>query len=276
MPIVPVVAGAKGKRGRAAGLTAALVVLAALAAGSVASAAAEPQSTDYWRDPPYREIARPHPGVPLQGRMLMIHGGAWHGTNPDKVRQLRRRARFFARRGWLVWNVDYRPELEGLRDVRRWRDLLASRHRRLPLCAYGASAGGHLALMLAARGDHLDCVISDGGPTDLTRVGPNLVDRVPEVFGNRLAHYSPLHYARKAGRRFPGTKRILLGSARQDPKVPIAPIRDFASAMPRRASLFALRPGGVKFVHAPVKGDDYRSYRRAQREMLSRIARTSR
>jgi acetyl esterase/lipase len=251
----------------------------ALAAGAVvalllaAGASGKPKPADYWSTPPYREITRPHPGQPLQGRMLMIHGGAWHGTNPDKVRQLRRQARFFARRGWLVWNVDYRPELEGLTDVRRWRDLLAARHRRLPLCAYGRSAGGHLALMLAARGDRLDCVISEGGPTDLTRVGPNLVDRVPEVFGDRLAHYSPLHYARRADRRFPGAKRILLGSARQDPKVPIAPIRDFARAMPQRATLFALRPGGVKFVHAPVNEDDYRAYRRAQRSMLSRIAR---
>ena len=232
-------------------------------------AAARSTAADVWTDPPYREVVRPPDEAPVEGRMLLIHGGGWHGDDPARVLELRARARSFARQGWLVWNVDYHSGRRSLRDVRRWQDLLAQRHERRPLCDYGRSAGGHLALMLTTR-SRPDCVISEGGPTDLARIGERMRGRVRAVFGDRLARFSPLSYARWDPRRFRGTE-LMLGSAASDRLVPIAPVRELAGALPSRASFTALRPGPAPFVHGDVARADLRAYRRLQRRMLARL-----
>jgi acetyl esterase/lipase len=98
----------------------------------------------------------PHPIV------LMVHGGCWQTEIADR-RIMSWIADDLRKRGIAVWNVDYRGvDRAGggypgtFRDVAAAADALrgqAERYRLAlhPLVAVGHSAGGHLALWLAAR-----------------------------------------------------------------------------------------------------------------------------
>jgi acetyl esterase/lipase len=98
----------------------------------------------------------PHPTV------LMVHGGCWQTEIADR-RIMNWIADDLRRRGVAVWNIDYRGvDREGggypgtFADVAAAADALrdhAGRYRLdiRPLVAVGHSAGGHLALWLAAR-----------------------------------------------------------------------------------------------------------------------------
>jgi acetyl esterase/lipase len=98
----------------------------------------------------------PHPTV------LMVHGGCWQTQIADR-RIMNWIADDLRKRGIAVWNIDYRGvDREGggypgtFHDVASAADALQSHAPRLkldiePLVAVGHSAGGHLALWLAAR-----------------------------------------------------------------------------------------------------------------------------
>ena len=95
--------------------------------------------------------------------VVLVHGGYWRDgydlTLEDRV------AHDLAARGYLVWNVDYRPSSAGwpatLEDAAAAYDHLVTSERADPgrISLVGHSAGGHLALWLAAR--HL---LPDGAP----------------------------------------------------------------------------------------------------------------
>jgi acetyl esterase/lipase len=98
--------------------------------------------------------------------VVLVHGGYWRGgydlSLEDAV------AADLASRGFLVWNVDYRPSSEPwpatLTDAARAFDHTASgayaaQVDRDRLAVVGHSAGGHLALWLASRGR-----VPAGGP----------------------------------------------------------------------------------------------------------------
>jgi acetyl esterase/lipase len=98
----------------------------------------------------------PHPTV------LMVHGGCWQTEIADR-RIMNWIADDLRRRGIAVWNIDYRGvDREGggypgtFADAAAAADALrthAEQHNLdiSPLVAVGHSAGGHLALWLAAR-----------------------------------------------------------------------------------------------------------------------------
>ncbi len=102
------------------------------------------------------------PAAASAGRLpavVLVHGGYWQ---PGYGRSLEDAvAADLARRGWLVWNIDYRAADAG------WPDVLADAaaaadhlvHGRYAdhgdparTAVVGHSAGGHLALRLASRG----------------------------------------------------------------------------------------------------------------------------
>lgn len=167
------------------------------------------QYGDLWL-PPGRG---PHPVV------VMIHGGCWQ-TKVAKADLMDWAAADLRRRGIAVWNIEYRGVDAGggypgtFLDVARAVDALrtiAPRHRLSlnRVVAVGHSAGGHLALWLAARprlprqsplrtGRPLAIthVVSLGGLPDLAAArteaagpcGADTVDRLvarPDVTGNR-------------------------------------------------------------------------------------------
>ena len=110
------------------------------------------QRVDLWLP----EGEGPHPTV------LMVHGGCWQTEIADR-RIMNWIADDLRRRGIAVWNIDYRGvDREGggypgtFADAAAAADALrvhATRHNLDldPLVAVGHSAGGHLALWLAAR-----------------------------------------------------------------------------------------------------------------------------
>ena len=94
--------------------------------------------------------------------VIMVHGGCWQTEIADR-RIMNWIAEDLRRRGIAVWNIDYRGvDREGggypgtFQDVAAAADALrahAPAHKLdiSPLVAIGHSAGGHLALWLAAR-----------------------------------------------------------------------------------------------------------------------------
>lgn len=124
--------------------------------------------------------------------VVLFHGGGWIGGNRQTLLGF---CKDFARNGFLAATYDYRlagtPEgawpaqLQDAQLAVRW---LRAKARELAIgdgrvCAFGTSAGGHLAALLATRratvsGDRADrlpdvssvvqCAVDDFGPTDLT------------------------------------------------------------------------------------------------------------
>lgn len=189
----------------------------------------------------------PHPTV------LMVHGGCWQTDIADR-RIMNWIADDLRRRGIAVWNIDYRGvDREGggypgtFLDAAAAADALrihATRYKLdiSPLVATGHSAGGHLALWLAARPKlptgsplgtsdpiRIDSVVSLGGLPDLEEAarppgsgcGTEIVGRLT---GGRFADTS-------VPRLGPiGVSQVLVNGL-QDRIIPIAYAEGFAAPM---------------------------------------------
>jgi acetyl esterase/lipase len=187
-------------------------------------------------------------GPPRAGAgVLLLHGGAWRAHGTREVARLRPVARRFARLGLRVANADYRPGAASLTDARRALRRLGRGGR---VCVYGESAGGQLALMLAARDGAIRCVITVGAVTDLGTLRADhafspvatLAERTWSHAPGGLADNSPLTFARHL--RTP----LLLAGLRRDPFVPSIQQRRLAARAPH-ARLMLLPRGGAPFVH---------------------------
>lgn len=151
------------------------------------------------------------PAGPVRGTVILIHGGGWIGHDARAQRHLMQQpGPLFLQRGWRVVSLDYAEGERGLRDVLDAAGgELARRTADGPLCLYGESAGGHLALVAAARLPAIDCVIGLGAPTDLIRYEAEAVPspdpraklvatRIARFFGagpDRLAPWDPVTLA---------------------------------------------------------------------------------
>lgn len=195
--------------------------------------------------------------------VLMVHGGCWQ-SGVAKLSIMNYAAEDLRRRGIAVWNIEYRGvDRPGggypgtFQDVAAGADKLATIARDYPLrvnhiVAFGHSAGGHLALWLAARGripagsplktTHplpIAAVVSSGGLPDLEVVraggicGVGTVDKLvgapspghPEVF----ADTSPAELGA-------GKDREVLVSGDQDPIAPPSLADAYAAKMKRRGA----------------------------------------
>ncbi len=109
------------------------------------------------------------PAGAVRGTMIMVHAGGWAGH--DEYAQdvlVSRPGEMFRARGWRTVSLDYEEGTAGLQDVlRAVNSEVARKTSAGPVCLYGESAGGHLALLAAARLSSVDCVIALGAPTDL-------------------------------------------------------------------------------------------------------------
>lgn len=154
-------------------------------------------------------------------------------------------------RGWEMVNVDYARGAQGVRDVVDFFDQARRRFPALPFCAVGISAGGHLALMLAALRPSLRCAASLAGPTDLVALpqepgGAALYKLAVQQFGvDELPRLSPALLARRI------RAKLLLMYASNDPVVPGSQGQDMAHAKPS-ANLLILPPGPAGFIHSNV------------------------
>ena len=141
------------------------------------------QRVDLWLPPG----EGPHPTV------LMVHGGCWQTEIADR-RIMNWIAADLGQRGIAVWNIDYRGvDRDGggypgtFLDAAAAADALRANASRYnlkiePLVAVGHSAGGHLALWLAARRARTDNpLIPRGSP--LIGADPIRIDTVVSLGG---------------------------------------------------------------------------------------------
>jgi acetyl esterase/lipase len=183
--------------------------------------------------------------------LILIHGGGWKGLNRKALEATVATAVIFRSLGIETMTVDYRRGAQGVADVERfYQDARKRFGPNLPVCALGASAGGHIALMLAIRFPTLACAIDMAGPTDLATLGsqgsPIGYQIAKQAFGvSAFIRFSPaLH---------DGTikAKVMLVYADNDPLVPVAQGEEMARADPR-AELIKLPPGRATFVHTGV------------------------
>jgi acetyl esterase/lipase len=226
-----------------------------------------------------------------RGVALVVHGGAWRGVGPLEVARMRPEAERWVHRGWATANVDYRPCRRSLGDVLAAYDAIRRRAGpRTPIVAVGDSAGGQLALLVAARRPGVAAVVARAAPTDPAGVArertwnPRL-GRPSVAFPRVLAHlwqtalgpgwtttWAPVRQA--AATRAP----VLLAGAVRDPLVPPAQARTMAAALDaahpsRTTPVLRLAPGPVRFPHARVAVRDDRRLQAAIDRLVAPFAR---
>jgi hypothetical protein len=207
-----------------------------------------------------------------RGFVLVIHGGSWIFTGPQALSLEAPEVHWLTGLGWAVYNVDYRAGWLSVVDVVAAYDHLRSLHPAAPTCAYGESAGGQLAMLLAASRRSLRCVISAGGVTALGEVPEPLRILEQHVFHDRLQEFSPVRLASQIH----GT--LLCAGSSYDRIVPqrtqLAAIHE---ARPQTLVMLlagAPTPGGPSFsdppnfVHASITPAARRSFRQAVRAVL--------
>ena len=207
------------------------------------------------------------------GFVVVIHGGSWIFTGPRTLALEAGNVRWFTSLGWAVYNVDYRPGWLSVVDVVAAYDHLRSLHPDAPICAYGESAGGQLAMLLAASRPSLRCVISAGGVTALGEVPGQLRTLEEHVFHGRLWEFSPIRLAPYIS----GT--LLCAGSSYDRVVPER--RQLAAIQKARPQTRAMllagapTPGGPSFsnppnfVHASITPAARRRFREAVVGVLS-------
>jgi acetyl esterase/lipase len=207
------------------------------------------------------------------GVVLVIHGGAWRASGRRTAALMNGRARTFAGWGWAAAVVDYRAFADSPGDVVRAYDAARERYPALPICAYGESAGGHLALMLAVRRP-LSCAIDAAGPVDLPRLGGT--PQADWVRAKALAAFGDLRDASPTDHAAAIRAPVLAGYAATDRVVPASQGRYLQRALPR-AHVVELGAGaGPRFVHASVPAASLRAWWSAVRAQLQRAARPRR
>jgi acetyl esterase/lipase len=191
------------------------------------------------------QVANLHLPAPEGGPwpvVVLVHGGFWR-ERWDRTTTTPL-ARDLAARGYLAWNVEYRRVGQRgggwpgtFADVAAAVDALAEVEEADldRVAAIGHSAGGHLALRLAARADarvRLRAAISLAGVADLERGALDVLGdgAVIEFLGGH-PHEVPQHYAAASpAALLPLRVPQLLVHGTEDEIVPPAQSRDYAAA----------------------------------------------
>jgi acetyl esterase/lipase len=219
--------------------------------------------------------------------MVVVHGGAWTMTGLRMLSQARPEADAWRAKGWATANIDYRPCGFSFQDVLALYDLIRAKvGARTPICLTGESAGGHLALMVAALRSDVACVVARAAPTDgetlgnqdatdavtgtPSRLAPQgLAIGMARAFGQSAVRaFSPMTYA--SGFH----ARLLLVSAVNDSIVPPAQANELATAV-RAANPSAyvltmnLAPGPRVWVHGSVGDGDLQALASTQDELVA-------
>ncbi len=182
--------------------------------------------------------------------VMLIHGGGWQRSDSG-YREQKSNAKYVQAEGYATVAVGYDAGAKGFRQVEDVYRAARQRYPGLPVCASGISAGGNLALMLAAREPDLDCVVALSAPTNLTALaqqdpsGDEAYHLAVKAFGRgQLAKWSPIRYAGRI------KSRVLLIAADSDPIVPVEQSREFAQALPGTQLLdLPSGPSPAEFAH---------------------------
>ncbi len=184
--------------------------------------------------------------------MIMIHGGSWRNRYGKIV--MRPLAGDLARRGWAVWNIEYRRVGGGggwpatFADVAAAIDHLDGLDAPLDLnrvSALGHSAGGHLALWAAGRSKlaqgapgaiegapriRLQRVISQAGVCDLLGAYRELDSAVGALMGGSPERLPERYAVGNPVSSVPLEMPVLLVHGVLDETVSVRRSRDYAAA----------------------------------------------
>ncbi|GMG87644.1 alpha/beta hydrolase family protein [Biformimicrobium ophioploci] len=225
------------------------------------------------------------PGAIKRPTIVMVHGGCW--LNAYDISHTRALATALAQEGYPVWNLEYRradksrsawpTSLEDLqRGIKALGALKTDELIRDEVIIVGHSAGGHLALLLAASWRQLFpknapdvSVVGLAAITDITRYagGNNSCQTATPLFMGATPKENPQAYAaaNPANLDIPIPVTLLQGSA--DPIVPMAQLealqaRNVAREIAPEAGHFDwIHPGTPAFqlmLRALGKDDDTR------------------
>ena len=226
------------------------------------------------------------PSGPVHGTMLMLHGGSFMDSPGMARSNLASVALVFRNLGWRVVNVAYTPAYGSggrglvamLRDVVAFYDQI---HRAFggPICAYGESAGGDLAALLAVERPSLRCAILNAAPLDLVtlrgQTNASGVSILKTTFGtNRsfLAQWSPTLLWNPAKDH----TAVFATAAANDTLVPAVQDTEFGD-VDRAADTGTLPgsapgyPGAVPFMHSFVDDSAFLARFASLKAWLNRI-----
>jgi acetyl esterase/lipase len=169
-------------------------------------------------------------------RALVIHGGFWRDRYD--LSQMDDLCEDLADRGLEAWNVEYRRLGSGA----HWPEIAADLRAAAELCgaevAIGHSAGGQLALWLAAEG-LVSRAVGQAPVSDLVAAAPLSSGVVAELGADEAA--SPRH-------RLPLGAEQLIVHGTLDDCVPVQMSRDYAAAAGAEVTLVQ-REGEGHFEH---------------------------
>ena len=207
------------------------------------------------------DLYRPETSTPFPLPVVVfIHGGGWHGGDKESYRDPALRV---AARGYLCASVDYRlsgqapfpAALEDCRCAVRWLRAHAAECGGDPdrIAAWGHSAGGHLAAMVALtpgqfEGDGgwpefssaVQCALCYSTPFDLAALEQHLGIALEQFLGDGgTEHASPMTYITATA------VPILVCHGDQDDLVPVEQSDRFVAAM---------RDAGAPVEHIRLRG----------------------
>lgn len=227
-----------------------------------------------------------------KGVLILFHGGGWISNGGGAAQGLRGEADHWRARGWRTVNSSYRPCGRAVGDaVSLYDRVRATYGGASPVCTLGQSAGGHLALLVAARRPGgVSCVIDQAGPVDAASLvgqrafdpaggtqtdGPKAVhNMMVAAFGQEnLASVSPAQLIHSG---LQGT-RILAATAAEDALIPygqMTMLRDEMHAADPAAHVVTLQlaAGDQPFVHGYVSQAALDGYRQAEEELVAPLA----
>jgi dienelactone hydrolase len=238
--------------------------------------------------PAYYEVGEPtgaYAGQAPKGVMLLIHGGGWYSVGAHFVQGMRPEADFWRARGWRTLNITYHSCAASFADVQAFYDAArAAWGTAMPYCASGQSAGGQLALLLAASRPTVNCVISEAGPTDMVSLksqpvnvsdpvaasdgGKEVYNMMAAAFGgdDQAIWWSPAQWKINA--------RVLWAVGDGDPLIPPAQgdlLRTKMLANDPNAYIDVehLAAGSSWFVHTGVSQDALDSFHAAEDQLVA-------
>jgi alpha-beta hydrolase superfamily lysophospholipase len=210
-------------------------------------------------------VATLAPDGPARGVVIGIHGGAWYGVGRELSMTVRDDLERWRRQGWHGVIVDYPKGGAAPASLLRAYDKVRARYPGLPVCLYGESAGGHLALLVAATRPDVACVETAGAPTDLEAIDPSLSPRAAHADRNARMAFPSLRAAGPV--HLPIRARLLVTHLRTDPVIGVA----HAARMPAERRL-VLEPGPIGWVHGGVDASSFAALRRAEASLMAAVA----
>lgn len=163
------------------------------------------------------DLCRPVNAEHLRPGVLVIHGGGWKGGDKQTYDSI---CQWLATQGFVAATMNYRlapaytwpAQLVDAQLAVRWLRGHAADLELDPgrLCAWGSSAGAHLALflgslatihpgdeakLLADQSSRVSCVVDEFGPSDLTApLGPVAISLLQTLFHGATLQSNPALY----------------------------------------------------------------------------------